>query len=116
MTARLLRHAAVLAVVAAAALLHDGRAATAAGCWSAWVTGYLETGNPTADGTPTAGQAWSIAAAHPSVPFGTLLAIDGVGVVRIADRGLLAENEVDVLVDSVASALALTGEYRVCER
>lgn len=113
---RFLLHALIIAVVGAAAAVHDGRAVQAANCWSAHVTGFLETGNPTADGTPTVGRAWSIAAAHSSIPFGTLLAIDGVGLVRVADRGFLQPNDVDVLVETIAQARALTGEYQTCVR
>lgn len=79
-----------------------------------WVTGYTSTGYPTADGSSTYGNEWAIAAAHGSIPFDTIATIDGVGVVRIADRGYLGLNELDILVSSVPEALALTGRYLVC--
>lgn len=79
-----------------------------------WITGYTETGNPTADGTPTTGQTWGLAAAHPSVPFDTIAAVDGLGVFRVADRGALGPNDLDVLVESSTQAHAITGSYRTC--
>jgi 3D (Asp-Asp-Asp) domain-containing protein len=78
------------------------------------VTGYLSTGNLTADGSSTYGNEWTIAAAHYSVPFDTIVTIDGVGVVRVADRGWLGPNDLDVLVSSPAEAYALTGSYVAC--
>lgn len=116
MTRRLILHTLIVAIVAATAVVQDGRAVQASACWVGHLTGYVETGYPTADGTPTAGQAWSIAAAHASIPFDTLLDVQGVGTLRVADRGLLRPNDLDVLVPTVGDAYALTGEYQVCPR
>lgn len=105
---------ALLLACTAAGLAGGVRAQTS--CTRMWVTGYVATGNPTADGTNTAGRAWQLAAAHPVYPFGALAEVEGVGVVRVADRGYLRPGDLDILVGSVAEARALTGEYAVCWR
>ncbi len=104
----------LLGLFAIAAVARCSPTPAHAECISAWVTGYVETGNPTADGTSTRGQAWSIVAAHPSVPFDSYVTISGLGVFRVADRGGLSVNHFDVLVNSVEEALDLTGTYPAC--
>ena len=84
-------------------------------CREAWVTGYVRgAGNPrTFDGTPiTTGE--PIAAAHWSVPLGSLVEVEGVGIFRVADRGRLGPGDIDIAVWSRAEAYQLTGTYTVC--
>lgn len=115
---RPLRIAALIAL-SAVALLSPADApppAEAQACQSFWVTGYASSQFPgrTADGTPTRGNEWSIAAAHPRIPFGTTVSLNGLGTFRIADRGMLGYDHIDVLVYSPAEAYALTGTYTGC--
>ena len=89
-------------------------------CGDARISGYLRTDGPyTYDGTPT----WTsepIAAASWDVKMGSLADIEGVGVFRIADRGMLGNGTpmpwIDVAVWSRSEAYALTGVRRVCFR
>jgi 3D (Asp-Asp-Asp) domain-containing protein len=85
-------------------LLHAG-APTQACEWYT-ITAYAVEQFPgrTADGTPTPGNAGRIAAASPNLPFGTYVAIEGVGVFRIADRGLLGPRHIDILLQTVQEA------------
>jgi 3D (Asp-Asp-Asp) domain-containing protein len=55
-----------------------------------------------------------IAAASSSLAIGSRVAIDGLGVSRVADRGYLGERHIDVAVWSRAEAYALTGVRDVC--
>jgi 3D (Asp-Asp-Asp) domain-containing protein len=87
-------------------------------CGDFWVTGYASSqfSGRTADGTPTRGAEWSIVAAHPHIPFGTIVEIEGIGALRVADRGQLGWSHLDVLVYSPSEAYNLTGTYRACLR
>lgn len=115
MPKRLLLHAFCLALVAGAVGLND--AATAEpNCADLWVTGYASEQFPgtTASGMPTRGNEWSIAAAHPRFPFGTVVTLDGIGPVTIEDRGQLGYSHIDVLTRTAQEAYALTGWYQGC--
>jgi 3D (Asp-Asp-Asp) domain-containing protein len=78
------------------------------------VTGYVHTGNRTASGMVTYGNEWAIAAAHYRIPFGYTIDLEGIEPLSIQDRGRLSANHIDVLVNSVAEAYALTGHYWGC--
>ena len=110
LTRRALLHAALLGTVGLAA-----RAAHGQELW--FVTGYLETGSPTASGEPTGGKHWQICAVYsdargvPRFPYGSLIELDGLGTFRVSDTGRLAWNQVDILVPSLSAALNLTGTY-----
>ena len=90
-------------------------------CGPATITGYVRTeyGPRTFDGTSIF-TAEPIAAASWDVRMGSLAEIAGLGVYRIADRGMLGSGEpmpwVDVAVWSRSEALALTSVRRVCFR
>jgi hypothetical protein len=85
------------------------------------VTAYVrsEYGPYTFDGTPI-GTPEPIAAASQDVALGSLAEIPGLGVYRVADRGMLGSGEpmpwVDVAVWSRAEAFSLTSVRRVCFR
>jgi hypothetical protein len=85
------------------------------------VTAYVrsEYGPYTFDGTPI-GTPEPIAAASWDVALGSLAEIPGVGVFRVADRGMLGSGEpmpwVDVAVWDRATAFSLTSVRRVCFR
>lgn len=84
-------------------------------CEKYWVTGYVRGHHSpwTADGTSV----WTrepIAAASYNVPMGSSVEVIGLGTFRVADRGRLQARQVDVLVDTVSEAHALTGYYTVC--
>lgn len=89
-------------------------------CGDTRVTGYLRTDGPyTYDGTPT----WvdePIAAASWDVKLGSMADVEGLGVFRIADRGMLGNGVpmpwIDVAVWSRQEAYALTGVRRACFR
>lgn len=86
-------------------------------CAEFHVTGYVRGAHSpwTADGTSI----WTdepIAAASTDVPMGAVVAIDGLGVYRVADRGsgLGSSRWIDVAVDTRAEAYAATGTRTVC--
>jgi len=89
-------------------------------CGQTKVTGYMRAiGGYTYDGTPT----WTsepIVAASWDVRMGSLAEIQGLGMFRVADRGMLGNGEpmpwVDVAVWTLDEAYALTGIRRVCFR
>jgi 3D (Asp-Asp-Asp) domain-containing protein len=109
---RWLRHAAVLGLLLFGGLLQQARA----DCGRFLVTGYASVEFPgrTADGTPTLGSEWTLLAAHPRIPFNTAVWIEGLGRFRVADRGHLGWDQLDVLVRTRQEALALTGQYTAC--
>ena len=92
-------------------------------CGQARITAYVRTdygpGARTYDGTsiftpePIAAASWDVA-------LGSLAEIPGVGVYRVADRGMLGSGEplpwVDVAVWSRSEAFSLTSVRRVCFR
>jgi hypothetical protein len=90
-------------------------------CGQAKITGYsrYEYGPFTADGTSIF-TAEPIAAASWDVALGSLASIEGLGVYRVADRGMLGRGEpmpwVDVAVWDRATAFSLTSVRRVCFR
>lgn len=85
-------------------------------CRTMRTTGYVrsEYGPYTYDGTPI----WSpepLAAASWDVPMGSYVEVDGLGVYRVADRGMLGSSGwIDIAVDSRAQAYAITGTRTVC--
>lgn len=83
-------------------------------CAEWWTTGYVRgDGNPyTADGTSI----WTdenIAAAV-SLPFDSKVWVEGYGVYRIADRGHLGANHIDLAVWTLAEAYEATGWRTLC--
>ena len=73
-------------------------------------TGYVATGNTCANGNyPTSG--YTIASN--SLPMGTRVYIEGIGERVVEDTGGMANNVIDVFVDSKSEAYALTGDYEV---
>jgi 3D (Asp-Asp-Asp) domain-containing protein len=79
------------------------------------VTGYVrsEYGPLTYDETPI----WveGIAAASWNIPLGWYVEVEGVGMFRVADRGMLGNSGwVDIAVWSRQEAYALTGRKNVC--
>ena len=95
-------------------------AAGQSGCERYVVTGYVAAEYPgwTADGSTTAVGALArgepIAAGSYNLPFDTLVAVDGLGQFRIADRGHLGARHIDILVRTRAEAYALTSWRDVC--
>lgn len=85
-------------------------------CETYRITGYVRGHHSpwTYDGTSV----WTseaIAAASWNVPINSIVHVDGLGSFRIADRGGgLGTRHIDILVDSVAEARALTGWRSVC--
>lgn len=83
---------------------------------SVWkITGYNRHAgsNWTADGTSV----WTrepLIAAPGWVPFDTMITVADLGTYRVADRGHLAENNLDILVDSDAEAYDLTSTRTAC--
>lgn len=74
------------------------------------VTGYVATGNPCASGVyPEAG----ITVASNSLPLGTKVYIEGIGERVVQDTGGMANNVIDVFVNSTDEAYQLTGDYEV---
>ena len=81
------------------------------------ITGYVRGHDSpwTADGTSV----WSrenIAAAGYSVPMGAVIDVDGIGTYIVRDRGGLGAYNIDILVDTVAEAYAITSYRMVCIR
>ncbi len=103
-----------LAVLGTIALSVQG---AQAGCSSAVITAYSVEQYPgtTADGTRTPGNAGVIAAASANYPLGSTITVEGLGTYRVADRGHLGSNHVDVLVQSTREALQFGRQVRtVC--
>jgi 3D (Asp-Asp-Asp) domain-containing protein len=86
------------------------------GCRQMRITGYVRTefSTHTWDGTSIYTDE-PIVAASWDVPIGAYVAIDGLGVYRVADRGLLGSSGwIDVAVWSRREAFDLTGYRQVC--
>ncbi len=91
--------------------------AAQAGCSSATITAYSVEQYPgtTADGTRTPGNAGVIAAASANYPLGSTITVEGLGTYRVADRGHLGSNHVDVLMNLTSEALRFGRQVRtVC--
>jgi 3D (Asp-Asp-Asp) domain-containing protein len=75
-------------------------------CSQATITAFSVEQYPglTADGTPTHGNVGAIVAASHNYALGSTLTIDGLGTYRVADRGHLGPNHVDVLMQTTAEA------------
>lgn len=104
--------AAILLLVGQPSATH----AQATSCELYRITGYVRGHHSpwTYDGTSV----WTreaVAAASWNVPINSVVQVDGLGSFRVADRGGgLGRRHIDVLVDSVAEARALTGWRHVC--
>lgn len=87
-------------------------------CEKYTITGYVRGhhSNFTANGTSV----WTrdyVAAGSYNLPFGTIVQVQfpsGPGEYRIVDRGHLNNRHIDILVDTVGEALALTNTLTVC--
>ena len=114
---RALTHAACLGLIMFGTVLNARPAQSQTGpCESYQITGYTSTDYPglTADGTPTPGNEWAITAASYNLPLGSYVWVDGVGTLRVADRGQLGARHLDILVSTRAEAYALTGWRTAC--
>lgn len=106
----------ILLILAAAYSLV--RTAHAEQCEVYRITGYVRGAHSawTYDGTSV----WTrerIVAASWNVPLDAEVEVQGLGRYRVADRGGgLGARHIDILVDTVAEAYALTGERTVCVR
>lgn len=98
------------------ALLSVASNSSSSNCETYQITGYVRGAGSdyTADGTSV----WNyeaIAAGSYNLPFDTVVDVDGIGQYRIADRGPgLSSRHIDILVDSVSEARALTSRRVVC--
>lgn len=81
------------------------REASAATCRVVLVTAYTHTGNLTADGTSTYGNVGAIAAGGYGYELGQEVWVEGVGRLRIADRGHLGTYQVDRLLATHQEAI-----------
>ncbi len=87
-------------------------------CSSAVITAYSVEQYPgtTADGTRTPGNAGVIAAASHNYALGTYITVEGLGTYRVADRGHLGANHIDVLMQTTREALQFGRQTRlVCQ-
>ena len=88
----------------------------AAWCGRSMTTGYVRTehGTHTADGTPI----WTrepIAAAGWAIPLGSYVTVEGLpGRYRVADRGMLGRDNIDIAVWTRSEAYAITGQRGYC--
>ncbi len=109
---RALLHLTILGIVALSVQVAQ------AGCSNATITAYSVEQYPgtTTDGTPTPGNAGVIAAASYNYPLGAYITVEGLGTYRVADRGHLGSNHVDILVQSTREALQFGRQVRlVCQ-
>lgn len=113
---RLMRHLALLLLLAAICLSTPTPATAQGYCRTVRTTGYVrsEFSPWTYDGTsiytpePIVAASWDI-------PLGAHVILEGLGRYRVADRGMLGSNGwVDVATWSRAEAYALTGWRRAC--
>jgi len=97
------------------ALLPTDRTADASYCYRGWVTGYVrsEHSSHTFDGTHIATPE-PIAAAGWDIPIDAVVEIADVGRFRVADRGRLANGQIDVAVWTRSEAYMLTGTRDIC--
>jgi 3D (Asp-Asp-Asp) domain-containing protein len=113
------------ALLAACVVLGGGSPALAQGepspdatCSLATITAYSVEQYPgrTADGTPTPGNVGVIAAASYNYALGSYVTVEGLGTYRVADRGHLGRNHVDVLMQTTREALQFGRQTRrVCQ-
>ncbi len=105
-----------LAIIGALLALSVAPPAKAQECEQYKITGYLKSaGNArTYDGTPI----WTsepIVAASWNVPIDSYVRVSGLGTYRVADRGSgLGSRHVDIPVDTLSEAYAITGWRQVC--
>lgn len=109
-------HAALLALLAGVTVANAQERGDPEQCFLGLITGYASSEYPgrTADGTPTPGNEWQIAATHPRIPLGSVVWVDGIGELTVRDRGYLGWNQVDVLTRTRAEAFALTSYRQAC--
>lgn len=108
---------AVILLLALGVLVTTPSTALAQSCQLAVVTAYASADYPgtTADGTPTRGNEGAIAAGGSNYTMGSYVSVEGLGSYRIADRGRLAANQIDVLMVSHAEAMQWGRQQRrVC--
>lgn len=115
---RTIAAAAIIVTLALPLVPHNPiRAQTNQVCEELWVTGYVRTSpdfNPTtADGTSIFTEE-PIAAAHRRFAFDTTLYFPELGQFRVADRGYLSWNHIDIAVWSRREAYNITGYYWGC--
>ncbi len=92
--------------------------AAQAGCSQTTITAYSVEQYPgtTTDGTRTPGNAGVIAAASYNYALGAFITVEGLGTYRVADRGHLGANHVDVLMQTTREALQFGRQTRtVCQ-
>jgi 3D (Asp-Asp-Asp) domain-containing protein len=97
------------------AFLPAERTADAAYCYRGWVSGYVRTDHSgrTFDGTAITTRE-PIAAAGWDIPIDSVVEIADVGRFRVADRGRLANGQVDLAVWTRSEAYRLTGTRDIC--
>ena len=97
------------------AFLPADRTADASYCYRGFVTGYVRTehSSHTFDGTHIATPE-PIAAAGWDIPIDAVVEIADVGRFRVADRGRLANGQIDVAVWTRSEAYMLTGTRDIC--
>lgn len=107
-----------LLLTAVAMLLTTNAAPADQGCGGVWTITYYaasDYGGLTADGSTTTWQALArgeAIVASVSLPFGTYVEIDGLGVARVADTGRLGWCQLDYLVASHDDAINRGVEMR----
>lgn len=87
-------------------------------CATAVITAYSVEQYPgrTADGTSTQGNAGVIAAASHNYTIGSQIWVEGLGSYRVADRGRLGANHVDILMQTTREAINFGRQTRlVCQ-
>lgn len=111
MICRLLRHAAILALIAAL----SAHPAAAAECRSAVVTSFAAEDYPglTASGIPTWPNVGEIVAGGGAYELGSTVWIKGLGSFEVADRGRLGWTQIDYLVETHEEAVAFGRQVRV---
>jgi 3D (Asp-Asp-Asp) domain-containing protein len=113
---RLMRHAAVLLLLAAICLSQPAPAGADGYCRIVRTTGYVrsEFSPWTFDGTSIYTDE-PIVAASWDIPIGAHVFIPGIGRFRVADRGMLGSSGwIDIAVWSRAEAYQLTGWRHAC--
>lgn len=94
------------------------RVAAQESCSQTVITAYSVEQYPgtTTDGTRTPGNAGVIAAASYNYALGTFITVEGLGTYRVADRGHLGPNHIDVLMATTREAINFGRQSRlVCQ-